>query len=117
MDDRARFNTGLGRLEDSAFLRRLQNIQFTALLIGPLCVPLLVVGAAIKSEIMVIIFVLTWPLSWGLAIALGWIRYVARGQPHLGEFLLTFWLGVVIIVASGMYVFHREASLARQAAS
>jgi S-adenosylmethionine uptake transporter len=40
------------------------------------------------------------------------------GLVFFGDFPdATTWLGVVIIVASGMYVFHREASLARRAAS
>jgi S-adenosylmethionine uptake transporter len=40
------------------------------------------------------------------------------GLVFFGDFPdATTWLGVVIIVASGMYVFHREASLARRATS
>ena len=38
------------------------------------------------------------------------------GLVFFGDFPdATTWLGVAIIVASGMYVFHREATLARQA--
>ena len=40
------------------------------------------------------------------------------GLVFFGDFPdATTWLGVAIIVASGMYVFHREATLARRAAS
>jgi drug/metabolite transporter (DMT)-like permease len=38
------------------------------------------------------------------------------GLVFFGDFPDTVtWIGVVIIVSSGMYVFHREAALARRA--
>ena len=48
----------------------------------------------------------------------GQVVVVSRGQFRrylIGGELYATWLGVAIIVSSGMYVFHREATLARQA--
>ena len=80
MDEFARFGAGLGRLEDSALLRGLQKLQSIVIPIGLIFAAIGIVGVAAPFPMVGLILLVISFLFWGLAIAVGLVIFVARGQ-------------------------------------